>query len=571
MSKETDQQFIAGWMKKINLCKTEAKNNRSLKWGKYREYIDEDRMSTKKKKYYYVNYAKYITDILRATVYPRGSETIVVPTFNYGTDKDMSHIVYHIMNYMPYKINLKFQDKLTIQDVGIYGTGFQKMGWDKDNGGFWCERISPENIFVDFNCNQDLDNGKWIIHYEDYMVEEISEKYKIAKDKIKPNTYYMFDENDRDTYKDDPDAQMVTVYEIEDRKNDEFVLFCEGYDKPIDRYDRPYKMKESIYTPLKFNEPLDGFWGIPMLQYLEPQMEEKWEIVNDMSEERKTGKRKIFINGQILDNSKNADKAIKSNKSDAVIICTSPPGAGQVYIANPTSNVFFDREDLMMRDQELKEMSGVSPYKYSQMQRVRYSSEVDASREEGGLRDDEKIDIVYDFKNTQLRKAWKIIQQYATKDWVEKVIGYGRLTDYHKTYMQFDWKDKSKIEGEYDLKLNFSSVVPITHNQRKREIADLMGILSKISPDQLPFNVDQMKILWRYMINTFQIPEVEQTIEGAEDNMEVQTKVFEKLFQSFKDNPQALKDFVAKIQGQAQPTEQLPPTEQVLPPAVGGV
>jgi|ETNvirnome_2_300_1030623.scaffolds.fasta_scaffold00134_21 uncharacterized protein (DUF1330 family) len=404
------------------------------------------------------------------------------------TPEDRSPILESVDNYLIKELRVKKEVKKCILDTFL-SIGYMKVGYTFDveleaskldgivdynekikRDSVHIYRLSPKQVVVPIGYD-DMDRMPWIAIKYLFPVDDVknNSSYKnvsqVKGSKINVSDFFTLDKPSK---QQESQEDFVLVYEIWDKRNQEVILIT---DAGIELQSRPwpFMMDGFPVVDMKFNEVPDEYYPVPDVKYIEAQtLELNRYRTKQMEHVRRFG-RKYAVNDGLV----NPEELSKLARGEDGVILKFPDNAGTAVSAisdapMPSDNRFY-QEDIK---QDMRVISGFDEQQFGALSRgattATESSIVEANKK---LRIDEKADIVVDFIKDIFRKVNQLVNQLYTPDQIIAITG-----DNNTKWEPTDEEDE--IKGEYDVKIEAGSTLPLTEEIREQKAITAIQILS---------------------------------------------------------------------------------------------
>ena len=473
-------------------------------WSNYRDYY-RGNFSTK----LFYNIIFGLSTALRPNIYFRLPYINVAPNFRPDL---MWHakLVESVDNYLLPQMGVKKLAKRTVLDTYFNGTGIAKIGYDSqfgydqaktnDEGDATRTGVSKKGDRVEYNTNvqsgmpwilraqtdsivipsgtTDFCESEWIAHivFRPLLDVRTDTKYKNVKDLKASHIELTKDKPLSALYRSlgpEQAREWVEIVEIRDFKRGEIKCFAAGVDKMWIREPEEDVLQITglPFEPLIWNEDPEWAWGVSDVKQFMPQQDEINETRAMLRVHRKLAVLKFLAEKGAFDPEEIA-KLEQNNFAGFIFgrdIGTAIKELQHTMPADLAQWVNILRDDA-------REISGFSRMRLGEFQSGgshRTATEANLVDSGGGIRLDEKRDAMADFLVASMKKVNQLIFSIWSSSTVTQMVGQ----DGAVYWVQYT---PNAIKGDYTLKIDVESMMPTTKMGRKKEVMEVMQILSRV-------------------------------------------------------------------------------------------
>ena len=497
-------QEIEKWQENLKLAKEFRKKVADYdKWKDWKAYYRNDYAPG----IIPVNLIFSIGRSIIPRVYFRNPQVSVIP-LKPGMEMQ-ARIVEALDNWMVRRIGFKQTMKKVIQDAYLTGTGIIKLGYDSEFGydpsvydqGYeepvfwdvgdyeepypeynskvfrglpWALRIPGRDFLVPWGC-ESLDTAEWVAHRYLRRLDDIKAdpKFENTKGLKGTHTHLEVDEDKirRELYKRDSQAEYVELWEIYDKRERRIKVIATGYDKYLRNVEDDLYGGQVPYESLIFNDDGDYFWGISDCKIIEPQQLELNEIRTQYQEHRKLSLIKMLVDKGAI--SPEDFHKLESGEIGRIIPVNGDPRT-VAHILSP-----HIPPDLIMASrevrQDIRETVGFSRNQMGEFDDStrRTATEASIVQQAASIRVDERRDVTANLFAQCVARMNKFIFQNWTDRHVLQVVG----PEGGRHWVSFTGP---QIAGDYELRVDPESSLPVTKESRKADALQLLGTLGPI-------------------------------------------------------------------------------------------
>jgi hypothetical protein len=416
-------------------------------------------------------------------------------------------LVENIDNYLMGRIGLKNTMKRCILDAYLCSTGWCKLGYDSQYGFVkeevdehlgdatltqmdskaerieynvnvspgmpWAMRVSPECILVPFGTTS-IEDCEWIAHVVIRSLDDVKRdpKYVHTKelegthiDLLKKTSHY-------DLYKSiSNDRELIELIEIRDFKTREIKVLCMESDKWLREPEEDILQIQGLpFVTLAWNEDPDYIWGLPDATLIAPQQKEMNETRDLIRSHRRMCKMKALVDTGVL----SEEEVQKMEEGDVGTFIRGHNVSPNTVIPF-TSTIPGDLAAwLNIIREDVRELTGFSRVQMGEYEPTgrRTRGEALLVAQANTIRLDEKRDCIADFLVKILKKINQIIFSCWSGERVVRMVGQDGLV----YWVQYT---PSAIKGDYDLKVDVESMIPMTKALRKQEMFEVLQLVGK--------------------------------------------------------------------------------------------
>jgi len=449
-----------------------------------------------------------------------------------------ARLVEQLDNWLVRKIGFKKTMKRAIHDTFITGTGLVKLGYDSEFGfdpevdtvdptepvnylpddlstrkefnaqvyrGIpWALRVPGRDIVVPWGC-ESLDSADWIAHRYLRRLDDLKKdpKFSVPRDLSGTHTSKDFDgDRIQDIYHQQKDAEYVELWEIYDKREGRIKTIATGADRFLRNEPDELYGGEIPYESLVFNDDGDYFWGLSDCKIIEPQQLELNEIRTQYQSHRKLSLLKLIVDENAF-SPEELEKLLSGDPGTIVKARENLQNAVHSFAPHiPPDLLQAARE---VRD-DIRESVGFSRNQMGEFDQSsrRTATEASIVQQAASIRVDERRDVVADLFANCVGRMNKFIFQNWTEEHVIQVIG----PDGARNWVSYTGP---QIEGDYDLRVDPESALPMTRELKKHDAHQLLQVIGGLG---LP--PDQVMAITKHLLNQYEGIDVESILSPGE-------------------------------------------------------
>lgn len=402
----------------------------------------------------------------------------------------------------------------------------------------WAVRVQPDFFIVPFGVRT-LDECPWVDHVVLRLTKDVKDDpmYQNTSDLQGTHVEYLRKKYPHNKFYEDlmKDVDICEIHEVRDFKKGEIKAFVPGHDKWIRPPTQDKLQYEGLpFVDFTFNEDTEFYWGASDVQIIEPQQLEVNEARTQAMYHRRVALIKFLIEKGRIDPDE-VDKMLSENVGPAVFVKGSP--ADSVAMLQPHMPQDINQWTEIIRG-DVRELLGHGKQQMGELpQGRRTAKEVETVQRAHDIRMDERRDIVAGALQKTVRKFNQIVFDRWDQKQVAQVVG----VDGAKYWVEYSKQD---IAGEYDIKIDVESMTPMTKQQKKRDILQVIQAVGKNPRANIDVLMRMLMKEYEWMDAMAVLPEAEETQQqpmGAQAWMGQQ--------QGLQNNPSQLAE---RAQGNAQ-------------------
>ena len=521
-------------------------------WALYRDYVrgkffegDVQDVLT-----YNITYAQLHT--LVPNIYFRNPGVSLTP--RYGGDQDVllqTKMQEALDNWFFERVDMKAQMTEAIEDAFSCGTGFIRLGYGVEYGHsetkereykgkrkidvnplvgldkIWAKRVDPDYIFVPFGTHR-IDDASWMVQSFWKETEDVKARY--GTEKRVPSTgqalYYRPIETSGFMTKWQAAYEMTELLEIRDARTGELATYL-----PTDNegeFLRPFETdKLQIdgypFVPLQFNNDPQYFWARSDVSLIQSQQLE----VNDARTQAMMLRRGAVLRIAIQERAVSDDELDKILSGKPALYFKTKGVPSTVMHAFQTHiPVDLPAWTSAIRS-DAREISGIGRNASGEYAEGRRSAtEAKTVAVAGDVRLGERRSKVGDMLEKVVSKYHGLVHEFWDAQNIVEIVGiegarhWVRLSD-------------SAPKLSYRVKIDIESLSPMTKMAKKRELLEVIGVLSK-NP-----NVN-MDLLMRMLLREYDYADAMGILPQAQQQGPASMNEFKSQQQSLQGNPQQL-------------------------------
>jgi hypothetical protein len=349
-------------------------------------------------------------------------------------------------------------------------------------------RLSPKRVLLPPGFTS-LEDCEWVAIHWTKLLSDVQERYDAPK--LESNRQLGSDIKKKSgslaSYLNTDDAKLIDIYEIWDKRTKKIYVVAENYNEGfLDEQDWTIEFDGFPLVDLTFNDIPDEYYGTPPIQYTFTQNKELNATRTAMGKRFRKTKAVIFGSGE------SGDLGAQYNEAEDGGYIKTELGSDQ-----PIRNHIMPDPGLppdqtaMAYEQSIKsdliETSGLSAE-----QRGGGDPNVDSATSSANvekhaqIRATDKGDRVRDFMVDIARKLWMVLQQFPNEKRSRLVAGNKAGQFREVTY------SLSEIRGEFNIKLDMSTVMPDTQQNRLAAAMtnyNLMRVDPLVNPNELLLDI----------------------------------------------------------------------------------
>lgn len=437
-----------------------------------------------------------------------------------------------ILNWLFDELKIKGEIKKVILDAKVFGLGYMKVGYTfkselvskkKEDGTLDYEehikedqihvyRLSPKQVIMPIGFDA-IEKMPWLTIKYLKPLDDVknSKDYenasKVTGEKIDKTDFYS---KKRTKSSELSQELFATLYEVWDKRNNR-VITISGNGIKLKEKKWPYYMDGFPVERLSFNDIPDEYFPISEVKYLEPQNLELNRYRTRQLKHNLRFNRKYIYDKSSIDPSE--VKKLERGDDGIIVGANKDPSTAVLPISDAplsSDNRYF-QEDIR---QDMRIMSGFDDLQLGAgVRSAQTATEASIAEQAKRLRVDVDADVVQDFVSSIARKIVQLILQLYDKKMVLNITG---MSDISWTPIV----DKKTIQGEYDVKVESGSSLPLTEEIRRRTMIDLLNLLGA------PIFAKELKIpgLLRSVLKTYSniIKNPEEIMAGEQTNREAE-------------------------------------------------
>jgi len=411
-------------------------------------------------------------------------------------DINSAGLVEVVLNYTFEQIKLKIQMKRCITDALLTTMGVMKIGIDSEfrldtkskeddrventnitPNDIWNLRVSPFDFYIDPRAtNLDLSNAEYVVHKVDRFLQDVKDdEFYENTGNLKPNKFIRKGRSKTDDLVDSEISQdnreIITIWEIWDRKSKMVLVMAEGHDKFLKQMDWPWEMEGFPFVTLSFDYTPDELYpSADVDNYISAQKAVDL-FLSIAVEHAERALPRIIVTGQVTD--EEIQKA-KQPLIDQIIHFRN----GNVTAFTPPS-LSGDMFGVMsMLREVINVVSGVNEFQRGQVPRgAKTATAATIINQSSQIVQSEQGDVVQDFFLDISRKDLQLMRQEYDIKRIVPIVGNDPGLFEFKEY------NKDDIRGEYDLKLEPYSSQPRDLDSEKQQALQFVSVIKQLFPN----------------------------------------------------------------------------------------
>ena len=459
-------------------------------------------------------------------VYFRNPQVVCTPMKN-GMQLH-AKVVEALDNWMVRRIGMKNAMKKVIQDTFLSGTGLLKIGYDSEFGydpeeaslaeepiawdGYsreeerpeynsliipgmpWTKRVNPRDFLVPWGT-EDLYEAHWAVHRVMRRLDDIKADPKYENTSGLKATHTQKDREEldipKDIYAEDTEAEWVELFEIYDKRERRIKVVASGHEKFLRNEEDTLHDGEIPFEPLVFNDEGDSFWGISDCKIIEPQQLELNEIRTQYQQHRKISLMKLLVQkGAISPEEK--EKLLMGDPGVLVEVNDLHNSVEALAPHIPPDLLMAARE----ARQDIRETVGFSRNQMGEFDDStrRTATEASIVQQASLIRVDERRDVAADLFGNAVARMNRFIFENWSDSHVVQILGH----DGARHWVSYTG---AQIKGDYDIRVDPESSLPVSKDMRKQEAIELFQALGQVPPEA---GIVNHRELARYLIEQYE-------------------------------------------------------------------
>jgi len=442
------------------------------------------------------------------SVYFRNPKVLVTPKRD--QDFDQAPFIEKLLNYTIDQIGLKVQMKRCVTDALLTSMAVMKGGYDSEfiinkksrknedrtentnitPNYIWNLRVSPFDFYPDHRAtNIDLSDADLVTHKIDRLLSDVKkDPYYENTGSLKANKFIAEVDQGAERPTHDLDSsimderEVITLWEIWDRKEMEVLIMAEGHDRFLKQQDWPWELEGFPFTTLSFD-------------YTPDELYSKSDVDNYISVQKAID---IFLSIVVEHAERSLPKIIAKGLTDIEVNKLNQPLIDLVVKVGNNAQItpFIPpaiSQDLYSGLSMLREIanttSGVSEFQKGQGPRnARTATAANIINQASQVIQSEQGDLVQDFFLNIMKKDLKLMQQTYDLERIIPIVGN------EPGVFKFEKFNKEQIKGEFDIMIEPYSALQRNPDQEQQKALQFTSVMKQLFPE-LVDNVELAKDL----------------------------------------------------------------------------
>jgi hypothetical protein len=414
-----------------------------------------------------------------------------------------------IDNKLLNSMKVKKQIKKMVQDAFLYGTADGKLGFGavyspspegdsteapltrigrvEYRAGIlpnmpWFARVHPKHLIVPLDC-EDIDDAMWVAHEVERPLEDVKADPRFKNTDSLRATKTRMVYNERRVHVISKPIEMVTLYEIRDRKWERVIVISPEYTDGV-LYEGPDELQtlhSCGHFPLVFNNDDEVFWGVPDSTIIEPQQLEMNEIRTQMMKHRRITLVKILAQEGAISPTE-AQKMVDETVGPVVWV-KDVNGIRPIQASGVPADLAVSAEYVHA---DVREQIGFSRNQMGEHIETggnrTTATEASIVQMASEIRVDERRQIVADLVTDLVQAMHEVIHKFWTEEQVIDVIGPGGVP------VWVEFTGEMLKGGQYEVHVDPDTAIPQTRLAREQKALQVYQLLKSnplIDPIQL--------------------------------------------------------------------------------------
>lgn len=353
-------------------------------------------------------------------------------------------------------------DETNIVMLGEDGMPIMQPEYLPANQTYCLSRLHPDDFLVDEEAGPLGDDIAWKAHRVKRPVDDVKEDKKYQKkgrDSVQATE--IKDESDKEreqrktggllTSDSDKKPDIVTIWEVWDRKNKKWLTVAEGSKEfLIEPEEFPPGIEDDPFCDIRFTLRDDSWYPLPPISQLLDSQREYCQNRSKRMVHRKRFNRKYSMYDAAYNDPMEAASKLENGEDGTVILQQQP---GQSVF--PIQDAPLDQSEIIELShlrQDFADLSGAGPNQRGSTQGVDSATESGILEKRSLIREGDRRGLVKDFVVDIARKLDQLIQANITQDQAIKVTGpQGEFWEFVRQ------QDYEPIAGEYEYNIDVGS------------------------------------------------------------------------------------------------------------------